>query len=62
MKKTITNIVNGIGMMAIMIGFIVFVGAGGNSDLGKPMTDVYPYLIKGAAMMFIGIIMGWWKA
>ena len=61
MKKSITTILNGFGAICALIGFCVFIGAGRNADLGYSMANVMPYLMKGVAMLFLGIILANWE-
>lgn len=62
MKHAIRTTFYGFGVICIMIGFCVLVGAGGNADLGGSMaTEVVPYIMKGAAIMFGGLFLCWWN-
>ena len=62
MQKSIITLLNGFGALCALIGFCVFIGAGRNADLGCPMlTNVIPFLMKGVAMMFLGILLANWK-
>lgn len=62
MKQTISIIIHGFGAMCILIGFCVFIGAGGASDLGANMaTEVMPMLTKGALILFGGIFLSGWR-
>lgn len=58
--RTMKTIFNGIGYIAIMLGFVICVGAGGNSDIGLPMSQVMPFLFKGLAMLLLGAILAGW--
>lgn len=61
MRQTFNTILHGFGAMFIMIGFCVFVGAGGNCDLNAAMTDIMPMLFKGMALLFGGLFLTWWR-
>lgn len=61
MKQTLNTIINGFGYLCIMLGFVVFIGAGGASDLGANMAFVFSGLWKGMAVLFIGLVMAGWK-
>lgn len=62
MKQTFNTVINGVGVMFILVGFCVFVGAGGNADLGADMaTEIMPFLIKGMILLFGGIFLASWK-
>ena len=61
MKQTLNTIINGFGYMCIMLGFVVFVGAGGASDLGANMAFVFSGLWKGIAILFIGLGLAGWR-
>lgn len=62
MRQSINKIIHGFGYLFIMVGFCVFVGAGGNCDIDAAMlTEVVPYLCKGMALLFGGIFLTWWR-
>lgn len=62
MKQTINTIIHGFGVLCIMVGFCVYVGAGGASDFGADMaTEVMPMLMKGCALLFGGLFLSWWR-
>lgn len=62
MKQTINTVIHGFGVLFIMIGFCVYVGAGAMNDLDANIaTQVMPMLLKGAALLFGGLFLSWWK-
>ena len=62
MKQTFNTAIHGFGVLCILIGFCVYIGAGRASDLGASMaTEVMPMLIKGAALLFGGLFLSGWK-
>lgn len=63
MKQTFNTIINGFGVLCILIGFCVYIGAGRASDLDADMiAQVIPMLIKGCLLMFGGLFLSWWRA
>ena len=61
MKKTLNTIYHGIGYMLVCVGFIMCVGAGGNSDLGMELTMVARYGLSGLATALTGLFLIWWR-
>ena len=62
MKHTIRIFLNGFGTLCALVGLCVFIGAGRASDLGANMaTEVVPLLIKGALILFLGILLAAWE-
>ena len=62
MRQTLNTFLHGFGALFALIGFCVFIGAGGNCDLGRDMaTEVMPLLIKGMLLVFGGIFLTWWR-
>ena len=62
MKHAFNNIINGLGVLFAMVGFCVYIGAGRASDLDANMvTQVVPMLIKGALLLFGGLVLAGWR-
>ena len=61
MKRTLNTIYHGIGYLLICVGFIMCVGAGGNSDLGMEISMVVRYGLSGLATALTGLFLIWWR-
>ncbi len=61
MKQTINTIYHGLGYLMICIGFIIIIGAGGNSDLGMELSMVGRYGISGLLTLLCGALLVWWR-
>lgn len=60
MKKMINTTFHGIGFVFILLGFIMCLGAAGNSDLGQPLVEVSRMLAAGLASCIGGGFLVWW--
>lgn len=61
MKHTLNTICHGTGALIFCIGFIICVGAAGNSDLGLPLDEVMRYALAGLTACVGGAFLAWWK-
>mgnify|MGYP007122051757 CR=1 FL=1 len=61
MKRTVNKILHGTGVLFFMVGFIICLGAAGNSDLEMPMDDVVRYALAGLTACVGGAFLAWWK-
>ena len=60
--RTYNRIVHGIGALFFMVGWIMCIGAAGNSDLGLPLDEVMRYALAGITACAGGAFLAWWKA
>lgn len=61
MKRTLNTIFHGAGYLLICLGFLMCLGAAGNSDLGMDMASVGRYGLSGLATALTGLFLIWWK-
>lgn len=61
MKKEFNAFVNGIGYLFFAWGFIICMGAAGNSDLGADMAEVVRLTAAGMAACIGGGFLTWWR-
>ena len=61
MKKEINTFINGIGYLFFALGFIICIGAAGNSDLGVALSEVVRLAAAGAIACIGGAFLAWWK-
>lgn len=53
MRHTISN---WIGFAFVAVGFVLLLGAAGNSDLNYEMSDIIPYIKAGFVSMIGGLL------
>lgn len=60
MRQLINTTFHGIGYMFICIGFIICIGAAGNSDLGVDLSEVFRLAMAGVAACVGGLFLTRW--
>ena len=61
MKHILNTTIHGTGYLFFMIGFILCIGAAGNSDLGVELTEVFRLAMAGLAACLGGAFLAWWR-
>ena len=61
MRRTANTILHGIGCLLLCLGFIMMIGAAGNSDLGAEMGQVVRYETSGFLTLLCGAFLKWWR-
>lgn len=61
MKHLINTTMHGIGGFFILVGFILCLGAAGNSDLGIELSEVFRLAMAGMAICICGAFLAWWR-
>ena len=62
MKHVFNTTVHGLGWLFFAWGFIICMGAAGNSDLGADMAEVVRLTAAGMAACIGGAFLAWGKA
>lgn len=61
MKHAFNTTVHGLGWLFFAWGFIICMGAAGNSDLGADMAEVVRLTAAGMAACIGGGFLTWWR-
>lgn len=61
MKRLANEFAHGIGYLFLFAGFVLCIGAAGNSDLGMALDEVVRYMLAGLVACFGGFFLTRWR-